>query len=137
MEVQLLCTFCKGSDIEKTLKTIITSYDIAFNSIYILENVDFDDTYCLTYNVNLHSDDVVMPESTINLHRKKSTNTLYTINALNLLLAELNNGQYGHKFKVPWEQYKNTILVTAYSKLKIIKTKLTKIVNVAELKNEY
>ena len=33
------------------------------------------------------------PEATISLHRKKATNTLYTINALNMLVAELNGGK--------------------------------------------
>jgi len=131
MNTQLLCTFCNEDQLEVVLHKIIDTYDIAFDSIYILENAEVLSALCCTYNVNTESPvygDV--PESTISLHRKKSTNTLYTINALNLLVAELNGGKADKSFPIPWENYKNTILVTAYGKLKKISTKLRNITRV-------
>jgi hypothetical protein len=134
MQTQLLCTFCSNADLEVTLKAIVSTYEIAFDTIYVLENMENSDSFCCTYNIN---NDVAprrdIPPATISLHRKKSTNTLYTINALNLLIADLNNGNVDKSFKVPWDEYKNTILVTAYNKLKKINTKLHKIVKVEEV----
>jgi hypothetical protein len=130
-QTQLLCTFCAADGMDNVIQHIIGTYDIAFNTIYILENVDTPNTFCCTYNIN-NTGSIVgsIPEGTISLHRKKSTNTLYTINALNLLIAELNNGTVDKNYKVNWEDYKNTILVTAYNKLRKINTKLHKIVKV-------
>jgi len=40
-------------------------------------------------------------KNTISLHRKKITNTLYTINALNELIKTINNGVLDTKYQVP------------------------------------
>lgn len=134
LHTQLLCTFCNTEDLDNTLKSISNTYDIAFNTIYVLSNVDSDNLFCCTYNINIDSPIVGdIPPATISLHRKKSSNSLYTINALNLLIAELNNGRIDKNFKIPWEEYANTILVTAYNKLKKINTKLYKIIKVDEI----
>lgn len=134
MRTQLLCTFCTEEALNETLQSIVKTYDVAFDSIYVLENVEVPSSLCCTYNINVDGTmSGPVPDSTISLHRKKSTNTLYTINALNLLVAELNNGILDKGFKVPWENYKNTILVTAYGKLKKINTKLVRIIKVSDI----
>jgi hypothetical protein len=138
MSTQLLCTFCSTSSIEATLEQIKNTYDIAFGTIYVLENhvaqegVHNDNSeLCCTYNVKLGSPvNGKIPEATISLHRKKATNTLYTINALNLLVAELNGGVVDKTFQINWDDYRNTILVTAHNRLKKINTKLHKIVRI-------
>lgn len=132
---QLLCTFCPEEMLQETLNKIVDSYSISFDTIYILENTDSPNSLCCTYNINVDEPLKTgeIPESTISLHRKKSTNTLYTINALNLLVAELNGGNVDKNFKITWEDYKNTILVTAYGKLKKIPTKLRAIIKVSEM----
>ena len=68
--------------------------------------------------------------NTISLHRKKQTNTLYTINALNNLVQLLNDGEIDPTFPIEWENYRNMLLVTNDSGygLKKIKTKVDKIV---------
>lgn len=127
---QLLCTFSTYDTLDSTLKTIVHSYTILFDKIYVLENIHEPNSLCCTYNINvLNSSKLNVPSSTISLHRKKITNTLYTINALNLLIEELNNGQVDKNFNIPWHLYKNTIIVTAYNQLKKIETKLYKIVS--------
>lgn len=134
MNTQLLCTFCTNESLDTTLKKIVDTYDIAFDTIYVLENVENPNSLCCTYNVDMDAPiRGEIPEATISLHRKKATNTLYTINALNLLIAELNGGHADKGFKVPWDDFRNTILVTAYNKLKKITTKLNKIVKVSEV----
>jgi hypothetical protein len=132
---QLLCTFSATDFLEVTLGQIVSNYSIAFDTIYVLENIDNPASLCCTYNIP--TDSIIgssVPDATISLHRKKATNTLYTINALNALVAELNGGKADKRFMVPWEDYRNTILVTAYGKLKRINTKLHKIVKISEIK---
>jgi hypothetical protein len=134
MSTQLLCTFATVDQLEATLELIRANYTIAFDTIYVLENVDTPSALCCTYNINLDSPlGKSIPPTTISLHRKKATNTLYTINALNVLIAELNDGKPDPRFQVPWSEFQNTILVTAYGKLKRINTKLHKIVKVSDL----
>lgn len=132
---QLLCTFTTVDNLDTTIKNIISSYTIAFDKIYVLENIEIPNSLYCTYNIDLSStkNSPTPPPYTISLHRKKLSNTLYTINALNLLVLELNNGISDPNFEIPWEDYKGTILVSAYKKLKVIKTKLNKIVDIRDI----
>lgn len=129
MQTQLLCTFCEMHELDDTLQSIMAQYNIAFDVIYVLQNVDEPTRVCCTYNVvTSGTSAVITPKTTISLHRKKATNTLYTINALNILVASLNNGKIDKNFKLPWHEYANCILVTVHDELKQIHTKLHKIV---------
>ena len=69
-------------------------------------------------------------KGTISLHRKKHSNTLYTINALNEVVANLNNGVIDSKFVVPWENFKNTLMVTNSEGLNKISTRIYKIIKI-------
>ena len=66
--------------------------------------------------------------STISVHRKKQTNTIYTINAINKLIELKNNGVLDKSFRIDWDELKNSVLVTAYGKLKVVHTKLSDII---------
>jgi hypothetical protein len=132
-KTQLLCTFCSEEQLEDVLVKIVDLYEIAFDSIYVLENTAAPGSLCCTYNINADTQGAEVPESTISLHRKKATNTLYTINALNMLVSELNGGKEDKSFQIPWENYRNVILVTAYGKLKKIPTKLREIIKVQDI----
>jgi hypothetical protein len=128
---KLFATFSKKEDIETTLETIKGRYTILFNKIFILESKDSDELIC-TYNIdpgNLSST-TVLP-NTILLHRKKESNTLYTINALNTLIKTLNGGVVDPKFMVNWNDYKNTILLTNGPDLRKLETSIYKIVNLS------
>ena len=85
-----------------------------------------------TYNVDLNkgSIDYNAVANTISLHRKKHSNTLYTINALNEVIANLNNGLVDSKFIVPWENFKNTLMVTNSDGLNKIPTRIYKIIKI-------
>ena len=133
MQTQLLCTFTTESELEETLRKIVNCYDVAFNSIYVLENLDEDEALCCTYNIVAGNEiREPMPPSTISLHRKKQTNTLYTINALNKLVAEKNDGVVDKNFEVDWSELRNMILVTQYGHLKKIHTKVKQIIKLDE-----
>ena len=126
---KLFATFSKKEDIEKTIEVITSRYTILFNKIFILESKDSDELIC-TYNIdpgNL-STTTVLP-NTILLHRKKESNSLYTINALNTLVKTLNNGVADPNYKIEWNDYKNTILLTNGPDLRKLETTIYKIVN--------
>jgi hypothetical protein len=128
MKTQLLSTFCKSDELDDTYKKILDKYEVVFEKIFVLENVEDTNQLILTYNVvNADLRDIL--ESTISVHRKKQTNTIYTINALNKLIMEKNNGILDKKFIVEWTELENTILVTAYGKLKKISTQISEIIH--------
>ena len=126
---KLFATFSKKEDIDKTIEVITSRYSILFNKIFILESKDSDEFIC-TYNIdpgNLSTTSVL--PSTILLHRKKESNSLYTINALNTLIKSLNNGYADPNYRVNWNDYKNTILLTNGPDLRKLETTIYKIVN--------
>jgi hypothetical protein len=98
----LLCTFCKEHLLEKKIEEIKTKFTILQNKIYVMKLAGRLDCFILTYNVNNHEGfnykDLI--SNTINLHRKKETNTLYTINALNELIKTINNGALDKNYKI-------------------------------------
>lgn len=131
MKTQLLCTFTTKSELDSITELITSSYDIAFGKIYVLQNEDTPNEFICTYNVELHEDlDYNKVPNTISLHRKKHTNTLYTINALNETIKNLNNGILDTTYIIPWENFQNTILVTNSQGLNRITTRIFKIIEI-------
>jgi hypothetical protein len=128
-ETQLLCTFINVAELDIVLGQIQNTYKLVFNKIYVLENINDENQLVLTYNVEKNMPlNGNPPVSTISVHRKKQTNTIYTINAINRLIEEKNNGILDKSFRIDWNDLKNMILVTAYGKLKIVNTKLSNII---------
>ena len=128
MRSQLLCTFTNKNDIDKIVKSIQNSYKIVFNKIYILQNENQTDELICTYNVDTSDNiDYNKVKGTISLHRKKHTNTLYTINALNECIKNLNNGVLDKDFTIPWENFRNMIMVTNSEGLNKISTRIYRI----------
>ena len=128
---QLLCTFTTKDKLDDTIDNIIKVYTIVFNKIFVLENVEISKELICSYNIDttvMIEDPDIIPRNTISVHRKKATNTLYTINALNYLVAALNDGIMDKNFSVPWENYQNTILVTNNNDFRKIKTKIYNII---------
>ena len=131
MKTQLLATFTTKSDIDITIRRIETAYTIVFNKIYVLQNENNINELICTYNVDIQKGvDYNEVKSTISLHRKKHSNTLYTINALNEVIADLNNGVVDSKFLVPWENFRNTLMVTNSEGLNKINTRIYKIIKI-------
>ena len=67
---------------------------------------------------------------TIALHRKKQTNTLYTINALNEIIREKNQGVLDKTFPIEWSEFQNQLLLVNDEGLTKIHTRIYSIVNV-------
>tara|TARA_B100001094_G_C18058445_1_gene733742 strand:- start:266 stop:670 length:405 start_codon:yes stop_codon:yes gene_type:complete len=134
MQTQLLCTFTNQKHLRKTVDIIVNSYNVVFNKIFVLE--DIENTYDLmcTYNIDRTIDSTVL-EHTISLHRKKHTNTLYTINALNRAIETVNNGVLDTSFQLNWENYRDCILLTNDEGLRRIDTSIHDIIHIQVKKN--
>ena len=93
MRTQLLCTFSTRDRLDDILELIIECNDILYDKVYVFQNLSEPNQMICTYNVT-YEDDYVAEDipNTISLHRKKQTNTLYSINALNEVIRSLNNG---------------------------------------------
>ena len=125
---KLFCTFTDLDGLDALIEDIQSKYTIIYNKMFVLEIVGKDE-YVVTYNVdqgNVHT----IPDNTILVHRKKETNTLYTINALNELIKKLNHGVVDTKFQVDWQHYKNCVLLTQHNDLNQLNTKIYKIIEV-------
>ena len=131
MNNKLYCTFTTANDVEFLTNKIQSSYVILFNKIFVLESLDGEKTM-LTYNVDMNnSSSESMVENTILVHRKKQTNTLYTINALNELIKSLNNGVLDKTFAIEWNNYRNCILLIQADGFNKIDTKVKEIINLS------
>lgn len=124
---KLFCTFSSKDRLDETLNLIKSEYVIMYNKIFVLESPDSDEYLC-TYNIEVQDGSARIIPNTILLHRKKETNTLYTINSLNLLIKHLNEGVLDTSFRIDWQNYRNTVLLTQGEELKQLSTKIFKIV---------
>ena len=123
---KLFCTFTSLEDLDILISDLTRAYTIMYNKMFVLY-VKSTDEYVVTYNVEQGNVEGI-PMNTILVHRKKETNTLYTINALNDLIKKLNGGVVDQSFRVNWQHYKNCILLTNHNELKQLNTKVHKIV---------
>ena len=129
MNNRLYCTFTTPDSYEEIAEVIQTSYVILFDKLFVLESLD-EKKIMLTYNVDMVNSRVnSMIDSTILVHRKKQTNTLYTINALNELIKSINSGVLDKSFAVNWNDYKNCILLIQTDGFNRIDTKVKTIIN--------
>jgi hypothetical protein len=129
MANKLFCTFTAPEELDNTLNTLTTKYTILYSKIFVLESLSTEEYVC-TYNIDTFNmeQQSVLP-NTILLHRKKESNTLYTINALNALIKSLNSGILDTNYRITWLDYKNSILLIQNNDLNIIQTKIHKIIN--------
>ena len=124
---KLFCTFTTREGLDSLISDITSQYDIMYNKMFVLEIKDSEELV-VTYNVDQGNINNI-PANTILVHRKKESNTLYTINALNELIKSLNGGVVDRRYRVEWMHYRNTILLTQQSDLKQLKTKIFKIID--------
>jgi dsDNA-specific endonuclease/ATPase MutS2 len=125
---KLFATFTTPAALEETVATINRKYSILFNKVFILESPQSDELIC-TYNIDTGNMSASPMVNTILLHRKKETNSLYTINALNTLIKSLNGGRMDKNFMVNWQDYKNSILLTNGPDLRKLDTAIHRIVD--------
>ena len=129
MKTQLLCTFTKSNSLTRCVDKIIETYDVLYNKIFVLNNEGNKTELMCTYNIDSSKDIQILPD-TISLHRKKQTNTLYTIIALNECIKNSNNGVLDTSFQLNWDSYRNSILVTNDEGLRRIDTSVKEVIHI-------
>ena len=74
---KLFCTFVRRRELDEAVERITTTYPILYNKIFVLSITDRRDL-AITYTPDT-TERLPISEDTILVHRKKHTNTLYTI----------------------------------------------------------
>ena len=126
MNNRLFATFTQQDHIDDLVNELSSIYSIMYNKMFVLF-VKSTNEYVITYNVDQGNVSSI-PVNTILVHRKKESNTLYTINALNDLIKKLNGGAVDPSFRINWQHYRNCILLTQHGEVKQLNTKIYKIV---------
>jgi hypothetical protein len=127
---KLFCTFTTPDELDITVSTINRRYSILYNKVFILESPQSKELMC-TYNIDTGNVTETPLPNTILLHRKKESNTLYTINALNALIRQLNGGILDTKYIINWADYKNCILLNTGPELRKLDTAIHKIIDLS------
>ena len=125
---QLLCTFSTAADFKKMIQEILAFYEVYNQRVFAFINTQKPTEVFLTYNVlNMRRDALKFP-NTILIHRKKQTNTLYTLNAMNRLIEE-EHGSLDKTYQVNWELYENSLIITGDISVRIIPLKILSVVD--------
>ena len=125
---QLLCTFSNAKDFHTVADEIRKFYEVYSNRVFAFSNAKIPSEVYLTYNVlNMRKDAPKFP-NTILIHRKKQTNTLYTLNAMNRLIEE-ENGHADKTYIVSWNLYENSLIITGDVSIRIIPLKIVSILD--------
>ena len=135
MNTQLLCLFTTKEQLEKSIQFILGSYTLTNPNVFILENKSNISELYITFNVEKGSNAIPSEWKTILVHRKKQSNTIYTINALNEVVKSKTGGQLDNSYMIDWEEFRNCILTTSNSGYKKIPTKVFKSFNTQNLEN--
>tara|TARA_B100000214_G_C23811528_1_gene555203 strand:+ start:363 stop:761 length:399 start_codon:yes stop_codon:yes gene_type:complete len=132
-----MATFVRGSEeeVELVIQSIVNNVLLTNKYIFVMSDEDDPDNRIITYNADGHNSDireVTGGHFTLRLHRKKKTNTLYTINGLNLAIED-EHGRTGRDLQLDWEKYRNCILLAKAASLKVVQAKLEQILEVENL----
>ena len=126
MRTQLLCTFTNESEFENIVDRILKEFELFSRKIFVLK-LDPSKELVVSYNI-IPNPSKFLP-STIMVHRKKESNTMYTINALNRLIVD-ENGSMDKTYQVDWDKYKNSVILTDGDGYKVMRTSLFRIIDV-------
>ena len=104
-----MCTFAHKTNLDIVIEYIKQNFEVPEKRIFVFSNyTNRSELYC-TFNAE---DNGHRGKNTISIHRKKETNTLYTVNALNEVIKDLNNGVLDKTMILPWEAFENSFLLT-------------------------
>lgn len=127
MRTQLLCTFTNEGEFENIVDTILKTFELFSRKIFVLK-LQPSNELVVSYNIIPNSSSFL--PSTIMVHRKKESNTMYTINALNRLITTENGGVLDKSFQVNWDKYRNSVILTDGDGYKVMRTSLFRIIDV-------
>ena len=126
MKTQLVCTFTQKNQVNEVLSDINNTFSILNGKVFHFKSFDTREDTLLSYNVIMDTYKKFLPNS-IMVHQKKETNTIYTINALNELIMNLNNGILDKTYPIEWERYKNCALLKNKEGFRVVKIFLVKV----------
>jgi hypothetical protein len=126
MDTQLLCLFTTKPEFDAAYAFIVNNYIFTNSNIFVLENKFNEQDLYITFNVERGSSAIESKWKTILVHRKKQSNTIYTINALNEVIKSKTGGQIDPHYMLEWDLFKNCILVTTAMGYKKIPTRIFK-----------
>ncbi len=109
MRTQLLCTFAHKTNLDIVIEYIKQNFEVPEKRIFVFSNYDKKTELYCTFNAENNGH---RGKNTISIHRKKETNTLYTVNALNEVIKDLNNGILDKSMIINWENFENSFLLT-------------------------
>ncbi len=124
MKTHLLCTFVQKCDLGLVLDYIQRTYELNSNLIFVFSNIENPQQLYCTYNVVGNYD---LTANTILVHRKSDSNTIYTINALNQIIRQVNNGLLDMTYQIDWAMYTNNLILFQNDEIVKIDLKLEKI----------
>ena len=127
MRTQLLCTFTNESEFENLVDSILKEFELFSRKIFVLK---LEPSKELVVSYNIIPNSAKFLQSTIMVHRKKESNTMYTINALNRLITTENGGVLDKSYQVDWQKYRNSVILTDGDGYKVMKTSLFRIIDV-------
>ena len=133
MNTQLLCLFTTKEEINIAQDFILKNYTLTNPNVFILENKSKPEEAFITFNVEKGSAPIPSEWKTILVHRKKQSNTIYTINALNEVVKSKTGGILDNSYMIDWEEFRNCILTTSNLGYKKIPTKVFKSFNTENL----
>jgi hypothetical protein len=132
MNTQLLCLFTTKEELEKSTNFVLTNYTLTNPNVFVLESKLKPEEVFITFNVEKGSAAIPSEWKTILVHRKKQSNTIYTINALNEVVKSKTGGQIDNSYMIDWEEFRNCIITTSNIGYKKIPTKVLKSFNTQE-----
>lgn len=125
---QLLCTFSNTGEYKNTIENIISLYTVYNKCFFLFSNDKEKNEIFITYNVVSGVGSFPKFPNTISIHRKKQTNTLYTLNAMNQIIRDENDGVFDKTFQVNWELYKDSLIITNDDFIRVISIKIHDII---------
>jgi len=116
----------------KTIQEIKGFYKVQDEGkFFVFSNTINPKEVFITYNINTlyENNSKTKFENTISIHRKKQTNTLYTLNAMNKIIEDENGGVFDNKFSINWSLYQNSLIITNEISIRIIPIKILDIIS--------
>lgn len=125
---QLLCTFSSAKTYLQTIEEIKKFYNVQNGRFFVFTNITNPKEVFVTYNILNEGKEFPKFPNTISIHRKKQTNTLYTLNAMNQVIKDENDGNFDKSFSVNWSLYQNSLIITGEPSIRIIPIKILEII---------
>lgn len=126
----LLASFVPKDELYGAIEQITKAIQIDKSAIFVFLNESDPDECILSYNVNPAYANIKFTtiwRNTISIHRKKQTNTLYSLNAMNEYIKSKCNGHLDKTYNVDWNIFENKFLIIKGGKLKVIPIRLIKL----------